>query len=216
MHYDTGECWEAGMDGTGEVIVGHPEALWQVVSDLEIGVDDLGVLTIDDQARVESKSGFLGRKGGANGNLFVLRNGLWRIENQLRIAEQGKAAMILSQGGKVELEGGPLQLATSANAEGWLSIELPGSTLTATNSACEISRSGQASVQILRGGALHVESADGDGPHAAAHLALVAAAALHQQAVFGNPFHAFTDIDQTHIRPIERRQIVVAEAGAFA
>jgi len=150
---------QIGIDGTGEVIVGHPEALWQVVSDLEIGVDDLGTLTIDDQAQVHSKSGYLGRQSGANGNLFVLKNSLWKIENQLKIADEGIAAMILSRGGKVELKGGLFQLAGGPNAEGKLSIELAGSTLTATNSAMEIGKAGQAAVQILGGGALHTGAA---------------------------------------------------------
>ncbi len=165
---------QIGIDGTGEVIVGHPEALWQIVSDLEIGVDDFGILTIDDQAQVHSKSGYLGRKGGATGNLFVLKNGLWKIENQLKIGDEGTAAMILSRGGKVELQGGLLQLAGGPNAEGKLSIELAGSKLTATNSAFEIGKAGQAAVQILGGGALHTGAAIAAiGPDSSAKITVV-------------------------------------------
>lgn len=146
---------KVGMDNAGQVIVGHADTRWDVTGDLEIGVDDFAVLTLDDQGEVQGNRAFVGRREGATATVFVLRNALWRVEKDLTLAEAGAAAMVLQHGGRVVLQGGPLKVASLPQGSATMSIEFPGSILSASNSPVDIGLRGEAGVQILGGGQLH-------------------------------------------------------------
>ena len=146
---------KVGTDNAGQVIVGHADSRWEVAGDLEIGVDDFAMFTIDQQAEVQARNGFVGRREGATATVFVLRDAVWRVEKGLTIAEDGAAAMVLQNGGRVLLQGGPLDLGSLSRGSAKLSIELTGSILSASNSLTAIGARGEAGVQILGGGQLH-------------------------------------------------------------
>ncbi len=146
---------KVGMDNAGQVIVGNRDARWEVGGDLEIGIDDVAVFTLDDQAEVRADKVFAGRQEGATATVFVLRQALWRVEKELAIAEAGAAAMVLQNGGRLVLQAGPLDLASMPQGRARLSIELPGSILSASNSLADIGGRGEAGVQIVGGGQFH-------------------------------------------------------------
>jgi T5SS/PEP-CTERM-associated repeat protein len=149
------QAGQVGVDNAGQVIVGHAGAKWEVAGDLEVGVDDFAVLTVDDQADVQTMNAYVGRREGANATVYVLRNALCRVEKEMAIAEHGAAAMVLQSGGRVVLQGGRLDLASMPTGSARLSIELPGSILSASNSLADIGARGEAGVQVLGGGQFH-------------------------------------------------------------
>jgi T5SS/PEP-CTERM-associated repeat protein/autotransporter-associated beta strand protein len=135
----------------------------QAGSDLGVGYQDSGTLTIADGLAVASRNGYLGYHAGPTGSATVTGAGsTWTNQYELRIGNEGNGILRIEAGGKVSNNTG--YIAYGQGSTGAVTVTGAGSLW--NNSDLYIGRSGNGSLLVESGGQVNSyggQLASGDG-----------------------------------------------------